>query len=149
ASMLQEAWTIGSLDYGAAQVRTGHTIIALLANEELSRLVKDVSRELTKIPLETLKRGFTTITADSSEESSAQYAAAASGGGVGAAPSADGASRPGSGKTPNLDQYTVNLTERAKQGKLDAVLGRDFEIRQVVDILLRRRQNNPILVGEA
>jgi type VI secretion system protein VasG len=149
ASMLQEAWTIGSLDYGAAQVRTGHTIIALLANEELARLVKDVSRELTKIPVETLKRDFAAITADSSEESSAQYAAAGGGGTSGAAPSADGAPRPGGGKTPNLDQYTVNLTERAKQGKLDAVLGRDFEIRQVVDILLRRRQNNPILVGEA
>ena len=56
---------------------------------------------------------------------------------------------PGGGKQPNLDAYTVNLTERAKQGKIDSVLGRDFEIRQVVDILLRRRQNNPILVGEA
>ena len=53
------------------------------------------------------------------------------------------------GKTPNLDQYTVNLTENAKQGKIDPVLGRDFEIRQVVDILMRRRQNNPILTGEA
>ena len=55
---------------------------------------------------------------------------------------------PGS-KTPNLDQFTVNLTENAKAGKIDPVLGRDFEIRQVVDILMRRRQNNPILTGEA
>ena len=147
ASMLQEAWTIGSLDYGANQVRTGHTILALLANEELARLVKDVSRELTKIPVETLKKDLATITADTSEETQASYAAASSGSGA-SAPSGDGP-RPGGGKTPNLDQYTVNLTERAKQGKLDAVLGRDFEIRQVVDILLRRRQNNPILVGEA
>src|SRR6202012_3415273 len=52
-------------------------------------------------------------------------------------------------KTPNLDQFTVNLTENAKKGKIDAVLGRDFEIRQIVDILMRRRQNNPILTGEA
>ncbi|HEX4167882.1 MAG TPA: type VI secretion system ATPase TssH, partial [Bryobacteraceae bacterium] len=58
-------------------------------------------------------------------------------------------SAPGSGKTPNLDQYTVNLTERARQGGIDPVLGRDAEVRQVVDILTRRRQNNPILVGEA
>ena len=56
---------------------------------------------------------------------------------------------PGQGKTPNLDQYTVNLTENAKNGKIDTVLGRDFEIRQIVDILTRRRQNNPILTGEA
>ncbi len=53
------------------------------------------------------------------------------------------------GKTPNLDQYTVNLTENARRGKIDPVLGRDFEIRQIVDILTRRRQNNPILTGEA
>jgi len=147
ARMLDEAWTIGSLDFGAMQVRTGHTIIALLADEELGRLVKDVSRELTKIPVETLRKDLAAITADSAEETQTAYASA----GGSAAPAADG-SRPagaGGGKQPNLDAYTVNLTERAKQGKIDAVLGRDFEIRQVVDILLRRRQNNPILVGEA
>jgi len=146
AHMLDEAWTIASLDYNATQVRTGHTLIALLANEELARLMKDISRELTKIPVETLKKDYAAITADSSEESSASYASA--GGGGGASPSGEGP-RPGGGKTPNLDAYTVNLTERARQGKIDSVLGRDFEIRQVVDILLRRRQNNPILVGEA
>ena len=56
---------------------------------------------------------------------------------------------PGGGKTPNLDQYTVNLTASAKAGKIDPVLGRDAEIRQMIDILMRRRQNNPILTGEA
>jgi type VI secretion system protein VasG len=146
ARMLDEAWSIGSLDYGANQVRTGHTVIALLADEELARLVKEVSRELTKIPVETLRKDLAAITADSAEESQASYAAA---GGGAPASAGDGARQAGGGKTPNLDAYTVNLTERAKQGKIDAVLGRDFEIRQVVDILLRRRQNNPILVGEA
>ena len=145
AHMLGEAWTIGSLDYGATQVRTGHTVIALLENEELARLVKDISRELTKIPVETLKRDFATITAESTEETQATYAAAPSN----AAGGGDSPRPAGSGKQPNLDAYTVNLTENAKNGKIDAVLGRDFEIRQVVDILLRRRQNNPILVGEA
>ncbi|MDQ2667961.1 MAG: type VI secretion system ATPase TssH, partial [Gemmatimonadota bacterium] len=145
AHMLGEAWTIGSLDYGATQVRTGHTIIALLENEELSRLVKDISRELTKIPVETLKRDLAAITADSTEETQASYASAPSN----AAGGGDAARPAGGGKQPNLDAYTVNLTENAKKGKIDAVLGRDFEIRQVVDILLRRRQNNPILVGEA
>jgi len=148
ARMLDEAWSIGSLDYGAAQVRTGHTIIALLADEELSRIVRDISKELGKISLETLKRDFASIVANSEEESSAQYASAGTGAGAGGA-TAGGAPRPGGGKTPNLDAYTVNLTDRAKQGKIDNVLGRDFEIRQVIDILLRRRQNNPILVGEA
>ena len=149
AHMLQEAWTIGSLDYGASQVRTGHTIIALLSNDELARLVKEISRELTKITVETLKKDLATITADTTEETQASYAAASSGGAPSSSGGGDGAPRPGGGKTPNLDQYTVNLTERAKQGKIDPVLGRDFEIRQCIDILLRRRQNNPILVGEA
>jgi type VI secretion system protein VasG len=148
AKMLDEAWSIGSLDYGAMQVRTGHTLIALLTDDELSRMVKDVSRELTKIPAETLRKDLAAITTDSSEETQASYA---SQGGAASAPGGDGSrpAGPGGGKQPNLDAYTVNLTERAKQGKIDAVLGRDFEIRQVVDILLRRRQNNPILVGEA
>ena len=145
AHMLDEAWTIASLDYNATQVRSGHTLIALLANEDLARLIKDISRELSKIPVETLKKDYEAITADSSESATATYASA----GGGAASSSGDAPRPGGGKTPNLDAYTVNLTERAKQGKIDSVLGRDFEIRQVVDILLRRRQNNPILVGEA
>ena len=145
AHMLDEAWTIASLDYNATQVRSGHTLIALLANEDLARLIKDISRELSKIPVETLKKDYEAITADSSESATATYASA----GGGTASSSGDAPRPGGGKTPNLDAYTVNLTERAKQGKIDAVLGRDFEIRQVVDILLRRRQNNPILVGEA
>lgn len=144
AHMLGEAWTIGSLDYGATEVRTGHTIIALLANEELARLTKEISRELTKIPVETLKKDFAAIAADSSEETQASYASQPS-----SAAGPDGPRPAGGGKQPNLDAYTVNLTENARKGKLDKVLGRDFEIRQVVDILLRRRQNNPILVGEA
>jgi len=142
ARMLTEAWTIGSVDYGAGQIRTGHTILALLADEDLARMVKEVSREFTKIPLESLRKDLTAVTANSIEEGQTQR-------GEGATSSAAGATRPVGGKTPNLDAYTINLTDRAKQGKIDPVLGRDFEVRQVIDILLRRRQNNPILVGEA
>ena len=141
--MLTSAWMIGSLEYGAGQIRTGHCVLALLTDEELRRLVHDFSRELEKIPGEKLKKEFGDILATSVEETGAAAAAAAGPG----APDG-GAARPG-GKTQFLDQFTVNLTERAKQGRLDPVLGRDFEIRQVVDILTRRRQNNPILVGEA
>jgi type VI secretion system protein VasG len=148
ARMLTEAWTLGSVDYGAGQVRTGHTILALLADEDLSRMVKDISREFTKIPVESLRKDLPAITAHSAEEATTLRAAEAAGGGGGTA-AAPGARGGAGGKTPNLDSYTINLTERAKQGKIDAVLGRDFEIRQVIDILLRRRQNNPILVGEA
>jgi type VI secretion system protein VasG len=140
ARMLTDAWTLGSLDYGATQVRTGHTIVALLADDDLGRMVKEISREFTKIPLESLRKDLPSIAGNSAEESSTSRTAEAA-----ASPNA---ARTG-GKTPNLDAYTINLTERAKQGKIDPVLGRDFEVRQVIDILLRRRQNNPILVGEA
>src|SRR6204780_1901884 len=139
--MLIEAWTVGSIDYGAGQVRTGFTILALATNDELVRLMREVSREFQKIQAATLRKDFAAIVGGSAEEAQAAEAAAAPG-----APSAG--PRP-AGKSPNLDQFTINLTEKAKTGKIDPVLGRDFEIRQVVDILMRRRQNNPILTGEA
>ncbi|HEY3974397.1 MAG TPA: type VI secretion system ATPase TssH [Candidatus Sulfotelmatobacter sp.] len=142
--MLIEAWTIGSIDYSAAQVRTGFTILALATHDELVRLMREVSREFQKIQADELRKDFASIVGNSIEEEQAAAAVAAA-----AAPGASAnASRPG-GKTPNLDQFTINLTEKAKTGKIDPVLGRDFEIRQVVDILMRRRQNNPILTGEA
>ena len=141
--MLVEAWTVGSIDFNAGQVRTGFTILALATNDELVRLMRDVSREFQKIQADALRKDFASIVGNSSEEAQAAVAAAAASPG---APSAG--ARPG-GKTPNLDQFTINLTEKAKTGKVDPVLGRDFEIRQVVDILMRRRQNNPILTGEA
>jgi type VI secretion system protein VasG len=139
--MLIEAWTVGSIDYSAGQVRTGFTILALATNDELVRLMREVSREFQKIQAATLRKDFAAIVGGSAEEAQAAEAAAAPG-----VPSAG--PRPG-GKSPNLDQFTINLTEKAKTGKIDPVLGRDFEIRQVVDILMRRRQNNPILTGEA
>ena len=141
--MLIEAWTLGSIDYNAGQIRTGFTILALATNDELVRLMRDVSREFQKIQADALRKDFLSIVGNSSEEAQAAVAAAAPAPGAPA-----GAPRPG-GKTPNLDQFTVNLTEKAKTGKVDPVLGRDFEIRQVIDILMRRRQNNPILTGEA
>ena len=138
--MFSEAWTIGSLDFGASRVRSGHAILALVATEELARMVGEVSREFGKIPADALSKDLAAIVAHSAEEEMASAADESA---------ASGAPRPGGGKTPNLEQYTVDLTEKAKQGKLDPVLGRDFEVRQLVDILTRRRQNNPILVGEA
>ena len=139
-NMLQEAWTLGSIDYSAAQVRSGFTILALASDEDLARMMREVSREFQKINADSLRKDFQQIVATSDEEASATGAPA---------PEAGGAPRPAGGKTPNLDQYTINLTGNARAGKIDPVLARDFEIRQVVDILTRRRQNNPILVGEA
>lgn len=140
--MLTEAWTVATIEYDAMQIRTGFTLLALLSSEELSRLIRDVSKELQLIPAEALRKDFYTVVEKSREET---LTAAPSG----AARDGEPARGPVSGKTPHLDQYTANLTANAKAGKIDAVLGRDQEIRQVVDILMRRRQNNPILTGEA
>src|ERR1051326_8459489 len=140
--MLTEAWTIGSLEHNSARVRTGHTILALATEEELSRKINEVSKEFQKIQPEVLKKEFLNIVGGSSEDAMTPSAAEAD--------MAAGQPSPGKGgKTANLDQFTVNLTENARQGKIDTVLGRDFEIRQIIDILTRRRQNNPILTGEA
>ena len=144
--MLTEAWTIATIEYDAAQVRTGFTLLALITDDELGRLIRDVSKELQLIPPEALRKDFYGVTAKSREANVAAFAGAPGEAAPGAA--AGGAPRPG-GKTPHLDQYTANLTANAKAGKIDPVLGRDWEIRQVVDILMRRRQNNPILTGEA
>jgi type VI secretion system protein VasG len=138
--MLTEAWTVGSIDFNAGQIRTGFTVLALASNEELARLMREISKEFQKIQADALRKDFVNIVAESHEDA----LPAATG-----APGAAAPGKPAGGKTPNLDQYTVNLTESAKRGKIDPVLGRDFEIRQVIDILTRRRQNNPILTGEA
>jgi type VI secretion system protein VasG len=139
--MLVSAWTIGSIDFDAGQIRTGFTILALASDDDLRRMMRETSREFQKIEAESLRKDFLAIVATSHEEALAASAEAATGA---AAPA-----RAAGGKTPNLDQFTVNLTENARMGKIDPVLGRDFEIRQVIDILTRRRQNNPILTGEA
>jgi type VI secretion system protein VasG len=137
--MLTTAWTVGSIDFNAGQVRTGFVIVALATDEELSRLMRDVSKEFQKINPDALRKDLMGIVALSSETTTA--AAPATGPGE--------VAKPMGGKTPNLDSYTIDLTGNAKRGKIDPVLGRDSEIRQVIDILTRRRQNNPILTGEA
>jgi type VI secretion system protein VasG len=134
---LTDAWTLGSLDFGESSVRSGHFILALLTKEERRRIAWDISAELQRLPAENLMRDFASLTAGQGEGEPAQ-----------AAPSPD-PPKTLSKLGPNLQKYTVNLTENARKGKIDPVLGRDPEIRQVIDILMRRRQNNPILTGEA
>jgi type VI secretion system protein VasG len=145
---LTGAWTLGSVEYGAQKVRTGHLLLALVADGDAAeRLVRELP-ELGKVNPEALRSTFDAITVESGE-AKAHMASFGGPSAPGTAP-ADGApgARPGS-PTPFLDQYTVDLTANARAGKIDPVLGRDAEVRQVVDILTRRRQNNPILVGEA
>jgi len=139
----KQAWLMASVEHGVSRVRSGHLLWAMLADEGLSRHVREASSQFARIPVETLKRDLLTITRDSVEAATAttsvEGAPTESGG--------DGSVHPaGSGA---LDLYTIDLTAKAKAGKIDPILGRDAEIRQVIDILTRRRQNNPILTGEA
>ncbi|MEP6946309.1 MAG: type VI secretion system ATPase TssH [Acidobacteriota bacterium] len=140
----QDAWLLASVDFGAARVRSGHLVLALVSNDSLARIAREISREFNHISAESLQSKLQEITADSEEERDAvalgETASSADG-----APVASGVP----GKTKALDQYTEDLTAKAAAGKIDPILGRDAEIRQIIDILTRRRQNNPILTGEA
>lgn len=141
--LFELAWLESSINYNAIHIRSGHLVLALLRNTELRRTFQESLRELDKIPIEDLKKNLVDLTAGSIEAKTTESLNAEA---------ADVEQNPvlgKLGKTPGLDQYTVNLTQRAREGKIDPVLGRDREIRQMVDILTRRRQNNPILTGEA
>jgi type VI secretion system protein VasG len=146
--VVERAWVYGSLMFGEFQVRTGHVIVGFL-NSELRHKFLAVSREFSKIKLEDLTDNFAKITAGSPEDG--LRASDGSGMSAGASPGeASGAMAPAAmGKQEALKKFAVDLTEKARKGELDPIVGRDEEIRQVVDILMRRRQNNPILTGEA
>jgi len=139
--MIREAWLVASVDYLSPTIRSGHVLLALLGNEETARMLIGSSDGLRKISVETLGSNLSAIVAGSRED--------AESGKVQAAEAAAGEPRAAAAGTKALDQFTINLTEKARKGEVDPVLGRDTEIRQMVDILIRRRQNNPILTGEA
>ena len=144
--IVREAWLLASIDYGEQAIRSGHILCALVTDDNLSRLAAGMSPLFDKISSESLRKNLYTIVAKSEE--TAQAPAAAGGAGAGGAAADPGRAKAPT-KTPALDQYTIDLTGRARDGAIDPVLGRDSEIRQVMDILCRRRQNNPILTGEA
>jgi type VI secretion system protein VasG len=145
--LLEQAWLIASLDTRLPRIRSGHLLLALLTEPELAQLATRGAHLLAKVRLDELKHKFDEIT-----EGSAEAAEIA---GLSGKPAEEEggdplqSSAPQAGKTPALDQFTTNLTQRARDGKVDPVIGRDAEIRQTIDILMRRRQNNPILTGEA
>jgi type VI secretion system protein VasG len=138
----KQAWLFASLDHQAARLRSGHLLWALLADDALARRTHEASGQLKRIKPDLLSRDFIAITTNSSEAASATAAIEHQ-----AAPTGE-AGVPAGG-TGALAQYTMDLTDMARAGKIDPVLGRDTEIRQIIDILTRRRQNNPILTGEA
>lgn len=146
---VERGWVYGTLKYGENQVRTGHVIVGILKTRTLSHALFGLSKEFEKIRPEVLADEFAKILAASPESSLGATDGSQSGGG--ASPGeASGAIAPAQmGKQEALKKFTTDLTEQARSGKMDPIVGRDEEIRQVVDILMRRRQNNPILVGEA
>ncbi|ALN91475.1 type VI secretion system ATPase TssH [Lysobacter gummosus] len=144
--LLERGWAWASIEFGEARVRSGHLLVALLADAELRRLLGNVAAALAPINLETLLQNFHALV-DASVEARDARALGDTGGTPASADAASAGGRPSA--TPNLDQYCQNLTQRARDGKLDPVLGRDGEIRLMIDVLMRRRQNNPILTGEA
>ena len=142
----REAWIFGSLQYGDTSIRSGYLLVSLLGDDSLSALARDASPQFARINAEALKSGLLKIVSGSSEAGQSAAGSGRSGASAGGAAAASPAGAVGGSA---LDQYTINLTARARDGKIDPVLGRDSETRQIVDILTRRRQNNPILTGEA
>jgi type VI secretion system protein VasG len=138
--VIREAWIIASIDFQAPIVRSGHITLALLRNDSMARMLAESSDSFKKIASEALGENLLDLTSGSVED------------GLGpkpAEPTAAPGGHPPPAGTKALEQFTINLTDRARNGEIDPVLGRDDEIRQMVDILIRRRQNNPILTGEA
>ncbi|WP_152051596.1 type VI secretion system ATPase TssH [Tautonia marina] len=143
--VLKEAWLLASVQYGLGQIRSGVVLLALLSNDSLRRLAREMSSTLTELSTERLESELLDAAAGSVEDVGPAAASSAS------SPGARGETGmpAGGGAGRALDQYTIDLTGRVEAGEIDPVIGRDEEIRQMVDILIRRRQNNPILTGEA
>jgi type VI secretion system protein VasG len=145
----ERAWVWSTLKFGESQIRTGHVLVAILKTPTLKNVLLSVSREFDKVKPDQLAEDFAKVVAGSPEgalsasDGSQLSSQAVPGEASGAMPPAQ------LGKQEALKRFTVDLTEQARQGKIDPVVGRDDEIRQIVDILMRRRQNNPILTGEA
>ncbi|HEX2633078.1 MAG TPA: type VI secretion system ATPase TssH [Bradyrhizobium sp.] len=143
--ILDRGWHYATLFFGETQIRTGHLLVAGLKSTDLRRALTNLSQEFGKINVDALAAEHRAIWAGSEEENLRPM----DGAGVPAAgtPGADRAAGP-KGTTP-LDRFAQDLTAKAKSGEMDPILGRDEEIRQLIDVLMRRRQNNPILTGEA
>lgn len=145
--LLEQAWLIASLDSQIGRIRSGHLLLALLSAPDLAQFAERMSPLLRDVRVTDLKHKFDELTAGSRE---AERSGAADGASDDASDTAANETVPGApSKTPALDTYTSNLTQRARDGKIDPVIGREAEIRQTIDILMRRRQNNPIMTGEA
>jgi type VI secretion system protein VasG len=145
ADALDRGWHYATLLFGETQIRTGHLLVGILKSVELRRALIGVSPEFAKLPADEVAAGQGAIWAGSDEGNLRPM----DGSGVAAAGTEGAAAAPGAKGTTALDRFSQDLTAKAKTGEMDPVLGREDEVRQVIDVLMRRRQNNPILTGEA
>ncbi|MGY8526880.1 type VI secretion system ATPase TssH [Paracidovorax citrulli] len=144
--LFEHAWLIASLEWQTTRIRSGHLLLALLTEPALAPLAERSSPRFSQFPVERLKHELAELTRGSEEaEEGVSFAEAGNGAEALAATAGAGALS----STPAVDQFTVDMTAAARDGRIDPVIGRDAEIRQMIDILMRRRQNNPILTGEA
>jgi type VI secretion system protein VasG len=148
---IKNGWLYGTLLFGQAQVRTGFLVVGMLKTRHLHNALVSISRQFERIREDDLADRFQAICGTTKEAQLGATDGSALAAGAGADPGAENAAMAPAamGKQEALRKFCVDLTERARAGKLDPVNGRDEEIRQIVDILMRRRQNNPILTGEA
>ena len=144
---VERGWLYASLLYGEPRVRTGHMVLGLLRTPGLRNVFAAISREFAKIKADELSDDLPRIVQGSPEDSMDAQAGATA---AMSSQAVEGATAPGlMGKQEALARFSVDLTEKARKGEIDPIVGRDTEIRQIIDILMRRRQNNPILTGEA
>jgi type VI secretion system protein VasG len=143
--VLDRGWHYATLFFGETQIRTGHVLVGALQSRELARAFTNLSPEFSKISVDLLTSEYRKIWAGSDEENLRPM----DGSGLVAAGTPGAADAAAPKGTTALDRFSQDLTAKAKLGDMDPILGRDDEIRQVIDVLMRRRQNNPILTGEA
>lgn len=146
---VERGWVYGTLMFGESQVRSAHLIVGIVKTKELRNQLLAISKEFDKIKADTLTDRYGEIVGGSPEEGLGASDGFQVGGGAVPGEASGAISPAAMGKQEALKQFTVDLTAQARSGKMDPIVGRDEEIRQVIDILMRRRQNNPILTGEA
>ncbi|MBC8953170.1 type VI secretion system ATPase TssH [Xenorhabdus sp. PB62.4] len=134
---VERAWVYGSLKFGVNEIRSAHLLTGILKTFNLRNALKSISPQFDRINADILLDNFNEICRESDESQ------------VNTSPSDAQGTTLQAGEKSALQKYGQELTARARNGEMDPVSGRDEEIRQIVDILMRRRQNNPLLTGEA
>ena len=143
--LLDRGWHYATLFFGETQIRTGHILVGALQSRELARAFTNLSPEFAKISVDVVTSEYRKIWAGSDEDNLRPM----DGSGLVAAGTPGAQDAAAAKSTTALDRFSQDLTAKAKSGEMDPILGRDEEIRQIIDVLMRRRQNNPILTGEA